>query len=115
MKNDIAKGETMTITTTAAHSAGDVVVINNVVGIAADDALISTTAILKMQGVAEVPKVTGAINQGQFVYWDADGNPLGGISGDGAATTTSTDNTKMGYAYEAAAADATTVKVKLQN
>ena len=115
MKNFIAQGETLEITTTAAHDSGDVVIVEDVAGIAAGDAESGETAVLAMQGVYEVPKASGAVAQGELVYWDPDGTPYGGASGVGAATTTADTNIKMGFAYAAAGSTAATVQVKLTN
>ena len=60
-------------------------------------------------------KVTGAITVGNAVYWDADGDPVGGTAGTGAATTTAAGNTYMGVAALAAAETAGTVRVRLSD
>jgi hypothetical protein len=58
-------------------------------------------------------KATGAINDGAALYWDADGDPLGGTAGTGAITTTSSNNTFVGFAVGAAAETDTTVMVHM--
>ena len=56
------------------------------------------------EGVHEVPKATGAWTTGQDIYWDATAEKF---------TTTSTDNTKAGYAAKNAASADTTGYLKL--
>jgi len=113
MKNKIKDGKTMNYTASADISSGDLVVVGVRVGVAAADIANGAVGVLEMEGVFELPKVTGAITQGALVYWDADGTPVGGVSGDGGLTTSTSGNTLAGYAVEAAGETAATVKVKL--
>jgi predicted RecA/RadA family phage recombinase len=64
-------------------------------------------------GVWDLPAATEAIGQGEDVYWDADGDPVGGTAGSGACTATSTDNTLIGKAMVAKASGGALVRVKL--
>lgn len=113
MKNKISHGLTMNYTASAAIASGDLVVVGLRVGVAVADIANTETGTLELQGVFELPKVSGAITQGALVYWDADGNPVGGVSGAGGLTTTSNGNTLAGFAVEAAGETAATVKVKI--
>jgi len=72
MKNYVSPGDTIVVTTAAAHTSGDVVVTNEVVGIAMDDALIAVSAVLAIEGVYRLAKDNGtAINEGDLVDFDA--------------------------------------------
>ena len=112
--NFIQKGDVIDYTPSSAVESGEVVVIGSLVGVAKTDIAASAEGAVAIEGVYEIPAATAAITLGAAVYWDADGNPVGGTAGSGAATATSTDNTKMGYAVEAKASAAGTVKVKLE-
>jgi hypothetical protein len=68
---------------------------------------------LDCDGVFDVVKVTGAITNGDAIYWDVDGDPVGGTAGTGAAGGTSTIGNLIGVAVAAATETATTVRVKL--
>lgn len=112
--NYVQEGRLIDYTPSAAVKSGQVVVIGSVVGVAVADIAASAAGAVCIEGVFEIPKATGAITAGAVVYWDADGDPIGGTADSGAATATSTDNTKMGYAIAAAASGDATVKVKLE-
>lgn len=62
-----------------------------------------------------MPKATGAIARHQKLYWDEDGNPIDGVAGSGALTTTSTNNLYVGRAAEAAASGDAQVAAELTN
>jgi len=106
MTNFIQDGETLEYTNAgSAIASGDVVVVGKLVGIAATDIAASTgVGTVYLEGVFNVPKNNSlAITQGDQVFWDAS---------PGEVTKTATDY-PMGTAHEDAAADATTVNVKL--
>lgn len=94
--------------------AGQAVAVGARVGVALTDIANGASGELAMEEVFELPKATGVIGQGVTVYWDADGNPVGGTSGAGAMTTTSSSNTEAGYAFAAAGNTDATVLVKLR-
>lgn len=112
--NFVQEGNVIDYTAAAAHSSGDPIVIGSMVGIALTDAAIGDVISVALEGVYEIPAATAEITLGAKVYWDADGNPVGGTSGAGAATATDTSNTLVGYAIAAKAATVSTVKVKLE-
>ncbi len=114
MINHIQRGEIIQVTAPADIVGGDVVVVGTRIGVACADIAEDAIGSVAMEGVFSLPKATGAIAQGAAVYWDADGTPVGGTSGAGAATTTSTDNVEAGYAFAAAGESAATVQVKLR-
>lgn len=114
MKNYIQPGNTIDwVVTGSAVVSGQTIVIGSIVGVAVTDGAVGETIAVTVEGVFKVAKATAAITLGAPVYWDADGNPVGGTAGSGAATATSTGNTLMGKAIEAAAGGTATVKVKL--
>jgi len=87
--------------------AGDVVIQNDLVGIAKQPIAAGVPGALAVVGVFEVPKPTGAgtaIAVGAKVYWDATNSQ---------ATGTATGNTYMGKAIAAAGDDDATVRVRL--
>jgi predicted RecA/RadA family phage recombinase len=112
-KNFIQEGKVISFTASGAKTSGQVVVVGSLVGVCLADVANTAEGELALEGVFEVPAATAAISVGAAVYWDADGDPVGGTEGSGAATATSTDNTLMGHAIEAKGATVGTVKVKL--
>lgn len=113
-KNYIQDGKVINFTAGADVESGQVVVVGSIVGIAAADVANGSTGSLIVEGVVEIPAATAAITVGAPVYWDADGDPVGGTAGSGAATATATDNTLIGYAVAAKGSTGATVKVKLK-
>ncbi|MEG6505868.1 DUF2190 family protein [Nitratidesulfovibrio sp. 1201_IL3209] len=106
--NRIQKGDIIDYTNggSAAIASGQVVVIGTLVGVALVDIAVGETGSVAIAEVFEVPKASGAISQGAAVYWDADGNPVDGTAGTGAATTTADGNTLAGKAFVGAASNA---------
>ena len=109
----IQEGDAFDYTPSSAVAAGAVVVVGAHVGITKNPIPANTLGALAIEGLFDVVKVTGAINDGAAVFWDADGNPLGGDAGTGCATTVSGGNTFMGFAVGAAAETAETVRIDL--
>lgn len=115
--NKICKGDRMDYTNSsgATISSGAPVLVGKFLGVALVTMLDGESGVLDLEGVYEIRKAeTTAITLGADLYWDADGKPQGGSSGQGCLTTTSTDNVYAGKAFAAAASTATTVKIKLQ-
>jgi len=103
--NYVQKGDTLTIPAPAAVLSGGVVIAGDIKGIAQGDAESGKPVDVKTVGVWELPKVgANAFALGGAVYWDATAK---------LATTTSSGNTKLGVAVEAAAASTAAVKVRL--
>lgn len=92
--------------TSATISSGDVVVLTDMIGIAIADIAASDTGVLDVSGVHLLDKASGAITQGQQLYWDASSENL---------TTSSTGNEKAGRAWAAASTAATTAYVLLNS
>ena len=109
----VQEGQAFDHTPVSAVAAGAVVVQNSLIGVAKQPIEANRPGALAAKGVFDVVKATGAINAGAAVYWDADGNPVGGTAGTGAATTTSGGNSFMGFAVAAAAESDATVRVLL--
>ena len=72
-------------TPAAAVTAGDVVVLNGIVGIAPSDIAANDKGSLQIEGIFRVPKTTAAMTRGLPVYWNSTGDPDNGTSGTGAA------------------------------
>jgi len=90
--------------TVTAVVAGQVVVIGAHLGIAPVAIPLNKLGALDIGGLHDVVKVNGVMNDGAALYWDAVGNPQGGVAGTGAATTVSAGNTFLGFAVGAALA-----------
>ena len=97
----VKDGNSIKYTPSSAVAAGAVVVQNSLLGIAKVPIAADRLGDLAISGVFDVVKITGTMNAGAAIYWDADGDPVGGTAGTGCATTTSTDNSFMGFALEA--------------
>lgn len=112
-KNYVQDGKVISFIASAEIESGQVVVIGSLVGVSLTDVANGATGQMAVEGVFDIPAATAAINVGAAVYWDADGNPVGGTAGTGAATATDTGNTLMGHALAAEGAGVGTVRVKL--
>lgn len=110
MKND---GMFIEYTPVAAVIAGQVIVLGNLVAIAPHAIEAGQKGILTLCGAWNVPKTSDVFSQGSAVYWDADGDPVGGTAGTGAADTSQATGNLMGYCAEDAATGAAYVRVNL--
>lgn len=108
-----AAGERIDYTPGSAVSAGDVVVLGTVPMVADMDIAASALGSLAADGVYKVEKDTSTFTAGDAVYWDSNGDSVGGTAGTGAATSTASGNNLMGLATADAATGATHVFVKL--
>ena len=111
----IQLGDSIDYTPGANVAAGAVVVQGTLVGVARTPITASILGSLVVRGIFDVAKAAVAFTAGAAVYWDADGDPVGGTAGTGAATTTRTSNTFMGFALAAASETATTVRTALRS
>lgn len=109
----IGEGTRIQFTTgTTTYSKGDPVVVRSgatgMMGIALEDIAASGTGAVAVEGVFEVTKdtatATGVFSVGTSVYWDVAG---------GHFNTQASANVPAGVCVEAAAAAATTAKIKL--
>lgn len=99
------EGKVLDYTATADVKLGDIVVFGARVGVAEDNIAKGDVGALAVEGVYRMPKKASlAISAGEEVYYSAT---------DKTVSKTNTD-VDAGYAVEDAAADATTVCVKLR-
>lgn len=103
-QNYIESGDVLDWTATADTKSGDMVAIGDMVGISLGDAKTDQIVAVRMKGVFEVAKATGAITIGSKVYLDATASK---------ATATETGNKFMGYAWESVTSSAPLVRVVL--
>jgi len=103
----VAEGNMVDYTPDSAVAAGDVVVQNNLVGVALSAIAAAALGALCVDGIFDFPKSSGTstgIAAGKTVYWDAENSVM---------TETSEGNTLAGKCVKAAADDDTTVRVRL--
>jgi predicted RecA/RadA family phage recombinase len=102
----VQKGESINFTPETAVAAGDLVIENDLVGVAKLDIEAGKLGAVAVVGVYEFPKgaAAAAIAFGKKVYWDAT---------NGVVVTTATGNTLIGKAVGDAAADDATILVLL--
>ena len=101
------EGVRMDYTPGAAVSAGDVVVVGDLVGVATRDIAANALGALNINEVFRFPKTAGtgeAIAQGKIVYWDATNE---------VATETASTHKVIGKTIAAAGDDDATVDVNL--
>ena len=101
----IHDGDSIDYTPALAVDAGDVIVQDEMVGVAKLDIAAGALGALAVAGVFDFPKSTGsssAIVAGDNCYWDADNE---------VATTTASTHKLIGKAVKAAADDDTTVRI----
>lgn len=104
MAKFIHNGAAIDYTPTADVTAGDVVVVGDVVGVAARDIPANSLGSISVEGVFEFSKASSlVVAAGDRVYYNA---------GSGNATKTNTDKA-LGYAVAAAANGATAVAVMI--
>jgi len=90
-----------------AVAAMDIVVVGEIVGVAPRAIAANALGALDVEGEFDFPKSTGsasALALGTKVYWDA---------GNSVVTTTAGSNKTVGHVSKAAAASASTVRVRL--
>lgn len=103
------EGAAIDYTPGAAVAAGDVIVQNDLIGIARLDIAASELGALAVEGVFDFPKATGvgtAIGAGEIVYWDVADLEAKTDSETGA-------NKQLGKVVTAAGDNDTTVRVRL--
>lgn len=105
--------DTLAFTAAAPLKGGTWVVVGTQIVLVQEDTATGATAVGIVETTdagIEYPKAAGVCPVGDPVYWDADGNPVGGVAGSGAVSNTADDgaNKLLGYAVElAGAGDAT--------
>lgn len=104
MKNFVQVGTRITHTPTADVASGAAIAVGDRVFVACGAIAANTAGELLTEGVVELPKTTGtAIAQGKKVY----------VTAAGVVTVAASGNKVVGYAWQAAAAAAETIEVKL--
>jgi len=93
-------GVTVDYTPTPATAAGTVITQVDLVAVANDYIAALTAGKLTTSGVFDLVKINAAIPLGTALYWDENGDPVGGTAGTGAATAVSTSNKFIGVAME---------------
>ena len=112
----VCDGRTIDYTPVSAVAAGDVVVQGKLVGVAKVPIAAAALGALAVTGVFDAPKDSSNVTAaGAALYWDADGNPVGGTAGTGAMTTTATGNTFAGWSLEVAGTTVGTVRMLLRS
>lgn len=106
MRNYKNLGDSIQYTATADVSAGDLLIIGSLAGVAAVDIADGDTGTVSITGVYDLTKgdTATAYTQGEALYWDATTSKI---------TNTATSNTKIGTCVVPAATAATIVTVKL--
>lgn len=95
----VQRGESIDYVPETAVAAGDLIILNDLVGVAKLDIPAVTLGALAVGGVYEFPKGSSAVAFGKKAYWDATAKTV---------VTTATGNTLIGKAVsDAAVADAT--------
>lgn len=99
----IAEGRTIDHTPGTAVAVGAVVEIGDgLIGIAERPIAANQLGALAVEGVFNLAKDNSIVAAGAALYWDSDGNPVGGTAGSGAATTTVAGNKLFAVALQAA-------------
>lgn len=113
MKNRVSDGAVIQWTngTGTAVSSGDVVIIGNMLGIAAVDIANGASGSVHLEGEFTVPKVTAAVfNQGEMLIWDKSA----GKFDDNAATPATGDVSNAAIAAIAGTSSDTTTRILLK-
>lgn len=105
MRNYVQEGDVLDAVAPAGGVvSGNAYLIGKAFGVASTNAAEGETFALGVEGVYELPIVTGALTQFSTAYWDDTAKGLTGTVGS---------NTKVGYLTEAKAAGVLVGKVKL--
>jgi len=86
MAKFIQEGKSIDYTPASAVTAGDLVVVGEIIGVAARDIAANKLGALMVEGVIEERKDASVIAIGDRLYWDPVGNPVGLTAGTGALT-----------------------------
>lgn len=104
MINKIQTGDRIRITATVKVASGDFIMVGVIPAVAMTNAEVGEDFVADLKGVFEISKATDVVAQGEQLYWDSTNKVM---------TTTATNNTKVGPAFEAAASTDTTVLIRL--
>lgn len=110
----VQEGASVDYEPVAAAAAGEVVVEGSQIGITKIPIAAGRLGAYAVAGLFNVPKDSSDVTaKGVNLYWDADGNPVGGTPGSGAFTTTATGNTYAGKSASIAGVAAEMVLLRL--
>lgn len=105
MKNFVQPGDNLDgLIAPRALASGNGFLIGALFAVASNDAANGAPVVGVTRGVFDLPKATGAITQGQKLYWD---------NAALVVTTVAAANTIIGFATQAAASGDATARVKL--
>lgn len=111
MKNMVQRGDVITFTATGNVTAGQVVVIGALLGVAGGDVATGEQGEAYITGVFELPKVSGAdIKQGEDLTYDVS---AAAFDDNGATPATGDITGPAAVAFEDAGTGKTTLKVRL--
>ncbi len=108
------EGKVIQYTASADITAGTVIKMGNILGVALHDIANGATGSVALEGVFSAPKVAAAvIAQGESLTWDVSASSGAGAFDDNAATPASGDITgAAAFAWAGAGATTTTLLVK---
>lgn len=108
------EGKVLQYTASADITAGTVLKIGNILGVALTDIANGATGPVAIEGVFSAPKVAAAvIAKGESLVWDVSASSGAGAFDDNAATPATGDvSGAAAFAWEGAAATTTTLLVK---
>jgi predicted RecA/RadA family phage recombinase len=104
MKNFVQRGENVTLTAPRTLSSGAGFLVGSLFAVASADAANGAQVVGVTQGVFDLPKATGAVTAGAKLYWDNTNFNV---------TTSSSGNTLIGVATQAALSGDATARVRL--
>lgn len=102
--NYIQEGKALNYTAGADITSGQFVLMGAIGGVAKTAIANGKVGAVHISGVFSVPKASGAVTQGQKLYWNSDNSNL---------TTTASGNTIVGVAAAPAASGDATVAILL--
>lgn len=104
MKNYVQPGDVITLTAPYAVASGAGLLVGSLFGVACGAAALNAEVEARTTGVFDLAKASGAVTQGAKLYWDNTNKLL---------TTTSSGNTLVGVATQAAQSGDATARVRL--
>lgn len=104
MKNFVQPGNIVTLIAPYTVSSGGGALVGAIFGVAVDDVASAVEGEFALEGVFDIAKATGAVTQGQKMYWDNAAKVV---------TTTATSNAQVGHATQAAGSGDATARVRL--
>ena len=102
--NYVQPGDTITLVAPYQVASGAGLLVGSIFGVALAAAANGAAVEARRVGVFDLDKASGAVTQGQKIYWDNTNKVV---------TTTSTSNTLIGAATQAAASGDATARVLL--